>query len=161
MRTPVLLNRKLYLYFRNLTFQLDQRFCGPLSRFNDRDLLLYSGLQQFQFSTFMLSQNAFSRSPQIPTTCPPQINGPHSLWDFGLWEFRTLSLATSALCPFVTSPLHDFGPSALRLFATSSLWHFDPSQLWSFGTSSLCDFDTSSLRKLSLQDFISFFICWW
>jgi hypothetical protein len=40
----------------------------------------------------MLSQNAFSQIPQIPTMCPPQINDPHSL------------------CLFVTLALWNFGP---------------------------------------------------
>jgi hypothetical protein len=59
---------------------------SPVSPFsiNDRDLLRYSRLRRFQFSTFTLLQNTFSQIPQIPATCPPQIKGPRLLRDFSL-----------------------------------------------------------------------------
>jgi hypothetical protein len=92
----------------------------PLTRFNGRDLLRYSGLRRFQFSTFTLSQNAFSRSPQIPATCPPQINGPRSLRDF----FGSSGIPHepfALLRPFVTSVLSLRATSA---FGTSELLSF-------------------------------------
>jgi hypothetical protein len=54
----------------------------------------------------MLSQNTFSRSPQIPAMCPPQINGPRSLRDFGLREIQLLYTRFLLEC-FTRSPRSD------------------------------------------------------
>jgi hypothetical protein len=119
----------------------------PLTRFNIRDLLRYSGLRRFQFSTFTLSQNSFIQSPQIPATCPPQINGPRSLR--GLQPSRTSGLYPSRLRliqPFTTSSF-----STLNLLLTLRLWLFGPSQLWSFNR--LRDFGPSTLQPFATSAF--------
>jgi hypothetical protein len=114
----------------------------PLTRFNGRDLLRYSGLRRFQFSTFTLSQNAFSL--ESTDSCHMSSSNQWSSFTsgLGLREFGTLSLMTLALLPSTLRLFDSSVPSTLRPFMTSS---FDTSalrQLWPFATSA---FGTSEL----------------
>jgi hypothetical protein len=57
LRTPVLLNRRLCLYFGNLTFQPRSMVLAPFS-INGRDLLRVSGLLKSQVSNFTSPKRA-------------------------------------------------------------------------------------------------------
>jgi hypothetical protein len=57
--------------------------------------------------------------------CPPQINGPHSLWDFGLWEIQLLynrflpkhftrSQRSNNACPLESDGCNPFGYSGFE-----------------------------------------------
>ena len=63
--------------------ELTIHWCVSIFLINGWYLLHNFRLWRFQFSTFTLSHNAFSWSPQIPTTCPTQINDSSLLQDFG------------------------------------------------------------------------------